>query len=170
MGRIFLIGFMCSGKSTVGRLLAPMVGRPFVDLDREVEKRVGPLLPYIRSHGEEAFREVETEVLDALLVGPDAVIATGGGTPCEGNNLSRMRLSGVVVWIDVPFAVLMPRIARAGGDRPLLFGLKGEELEKRVQALLERRAPIYGDAHIVVKGAAEPAAVARSILSVLPAK
>ncbi|MBK6832433.1 MAG: hypothetical protein IPG92_17615 [Flavobacteriales bacterium] len=107
--------------------LAPLVGLPFIDLDREVEKRVGPLLPFMEKNGEGAFRELETEVLDALLVGPDAVISTGGGTPCEGNNMEKMRKAGVVVWIKVPLPALMPRIERAGGDRPLLFGLKGEE-------------------------------------------
>ena len=167
--KIFLVGFMCSGKTTVGRLLAPMVGLPFIDLDREVEKRAGPLLPNVEKNGEAAFRELETEVLDSLLVGPDAVIATGGGTPCEGNNMERMRRSGVVVWIKVPLLALMPRIERAGGDRPLLFGLKGESLVQRVQDLLERRIPIYDEADIVVKGELEPSAVARIIHSVLPA-
>ena len=167
--KIFLIGFMCSGKTTVGRLLAPLVGLPFIDLDREVEKRVGPLLPFMEKNGEGAFRELETEVLDALLVGPDAVISTGGGTPCEGNNMEKMRKAGVVVWIKVPLPALMPRIERAGGDRPLLFGLKGEELIQRVRELLDQRIPIYDDADIVVKGELEPSAVARNIHSVLPA-
>ena len=116
-----LIGFMCAGKSTVGRALAPMLGVPFIDLDREVEKRVGPLLPFIQREGEQAFRAMEREVLDEVLRGPVRVIATGGGMPCEGDNLLRMKASGTVIWLDVPMPDLMPRIVRAGGDRPLLF-------------------------------------------------
>ncbi|MDX9751851.1 MAG: shikimate kinase, partial [Flavobacteriales bacterium] len=73
--RVFLIGFMCSGKSTVGRHLAPLLGLPFIDLDRVVEARVGPLLPYIVAHGEEAFRRHEAAVLGELAEGAPAVIA-----------------------------------------------------------------------------------------------
>ena len=165
--RLFLIGFMCSGKTTVGRALAPLLDIPFIDLDREVEKQVGALLPFIQKNGEAAFRKLETEVLASLLNGEDAVIATGGGTPCEGDNLARMKAVGKVVWLDVSSEMLMPRIERAGGDRPLLFGLKGEALRERVQELLDQRTPIYAEADIIVQAAAPPAEVARRIASVV---
>ena len=161
MGRIFLIGFMCSGKSTVGRVLAPMLGLPFVDLDRMVEERVGPLLPFVQHKGEIAFRQKENEVLGQLLASPDAVIATGGGTPCDGDNLARMKQAGRVVWLDVPLDMLMPRIIRTGGDRPLLFGLKDNALQERVKELLEARTPIYAQADLIVQAGAPPLEVAR---------
>ena len=165
--RLFLIGFMCSGKTTVGRVLAPLLDIQFIDLDREVEKQVGALLPFIQKNGEAAFRKLETEVLASLLNGEDAVIATGGGTPCEGDNLARMKAAGTVVWLDVSSEMLMPRIERAGGDRPLLFGLKGEALRERVQELLDQRTPIYAEADIIVQAAAPHAEVARRIASVV---
>lgn len=146
--KVFLIGFMCSGKSTVGRALAPLLGVPFVDLDRVVEQRVGPLLPYIQQHGEAAFREQEAAVLQELLQGSDAVVGTGGGTPCQHDHLERMKQAGTVVWLDVSWEPLIARIERAGGDRPLLFGLKGEALHQRVRDLLAERLAYYNAAHV----------------------
>lgn len=153
--RIFLIGFMCAGKSQVGKALAPLLELPFVDIDRVVEQRVGPLAPFIQREGEAAFRLQESGVLDDLLKGDAAVISTGGGTPCEGDNLHRMNSSGITVWLDVPMAHLMPRIERAGGDRPLLFGLKGASLHERVRTLMEEREGFYAQAQIIVQ-ATEP--------------
>lgn len=168
--RIFLIGFMCSGKTTVGRALAPMLSLPFVDLDRAVEARVGPLLPYIQREGEEAFRVLEQEVLEEVIAGPPGVVATGGGTPTIGDNLRRMLATGMVLWLDVPMEVLMPRIERAGGDRPLLFGLKGDALRQRVETLFEGRVARYAEAHHVVPAEGDPQAVALRIQELLRAQ
>ncbi len=165
--RVFLIGFMCSGKSTVGRLLAPMLELPFVDLDRVVEARVGPLLPFIRREGEAAFRLLEAEVLHELLTGPDAVIATGGGTPCTGDHMRLMTNAGTVIWLDVSMASLMPRIERAGGDRPLLFGLKGEALHTRVAELSMERAGCYAKAPFAIPAGDAPEVVAVRIRDLL---
>lgn len=161
--RLFLIGFMCAGKSRIGRELAPLLRLPFVDIDRVVEERVGPLVPFFQAHGEEAFRRKETEVLGELLKGPSAVIATGGGTPCVDDNLERMKANGTVVWLDVPLDVLMERIERAGGDRPLLLGLKGEVLRQRVEELLAEREPTYVQADFIVAADGTPAQVAERI-------
>lgn len=160
---VVLIGFMCSGKSTVGKYVAPLLGMPFVDLDRVVEKRVGPLVPFFATHGEAGFRRAEEEALMEVLQGPPVVLATGGGTPCEGDNLQRMKDAGKVVWLDVPMPALMQRIERSGGDRPLLFGLKGEALKKRVEELFAAREAIYASADIIVQAAAPPATVAAHI-------
>lgn len=165
--RIFLIGFMCSGKTTVGRVLAPLLDVPFLDLDRQLEERLGPLLPFIQREGEEAFRRIEAEVLGELLDGPPAVIATGGGTPCEGDNMVRLKAAGTVIWLDVPMERLLPRIERAGGDRPLLFGLKGGALRARVEELLDARTPVYAEADIIVQAGATPAEVAERIRAVV---
>jgi len=143
---------MCSGKSTVGRLLAARLGLPFTDLDRLIEARVGPLLPFVQRQGEDAFRAMEARVLDEAASTEAAVVATGGGTPISPANRSRMLESGAVVWLDVPLHALMPRIVRAGGDRPLLFGLRGEALHRRVEELLAERLPLYRMAHHRVDG------------------
>lgn len=149
--RILIVGFMCSGKSHVGRLVAARLGLPHVDTDRLVEAEVGPLLPWMRMHGEEAFRMRESAVLSRVLAGPVAVVSTGGGTPCEADNMDRMCAAGTVVFLDVPVDTLIDRCARKGGDRPLLFGLKGEALAARVRELLALRMPVYRRAHVLVR-------------------
>lgn len=168
--RIFLIGFMCSGKSTVGRALAALLDLPFTDLDRVAEQRVGPLLPFVQREGEEAFRRVEAEVLAELIESGAGVIACGGGTPMQGDNMDRLLAAGAVVWIDVPLEALMPRIERTGGDRPLLFGLRGPALQHRVEALLQERLPVYRRAHLAVDGGGLPPAVAACIAEALRAQ
>lgn len=160
---IFLIGFMCAGKSRVGRELAAQLGWRHVDIDRVVEQRVGPLVPYFQQHGEAAFRAQERQVLQELLDATDVVVSTGGGTPNVGDNLALMRSSGSVVLLDVPMDPLMDRIVRTGGDRPLLLGLKGDALRERVRTLLEERMPTYAQADITVRGDRMPDEVARSI-------
>lgn len=161
---------MCSGKSTVGRLLAPLLGLPFTDLDRRIEQRVGPLLPFVQREGEEAFRQVEAEVLRAAVAEPVAVIAAGGGTPTVAGNLALLRAATHLVWLDAPMEALLPRIERAGGDRPLLHGLKGETLRARVQALLDARRPVYEQAAIRVDADAAPLVVAERIARALGAQ
>lgn len=152
---IALVGFMCSGKSTVGRALALRMGLPFHDLDRLVEAEVGPLKPFFDREGEEAFRQREKEALRKVLAGAPAIIGTGGGTLLDATNREALRAAAITVWLDVPLPDLMPRIQRAGGDRPLLFGLKGEALRQRVEHLLAQRKPLYAQAdHMVPAGGA----------------
>jgi shikimate kinase len=165
--RIFLIGFMCAGKSRVGRELATRLRMPFIDLDRVIEERVGPLVPFFHKEGEAAFRRIESEVLGQVLQGPRAVVATGGGTPCVVDNMERMRAAGMTVWLDVPEPELMRRIERAGGDRPLLLGLKGEALLDRVRELLAEREPVYVQADYIVPAGDAPELVVQRIEAVL---
>ena len=146
----YLTGFMCSGKTRVGKALATRLGQPWFDVDRVVEERIGPLLPYIQLHGEAAFRREEADVLAALARESEAVISCGGGTPLNDSLRALMKRTGVVVFLDVTFPVLMERIERAGGDRPLLFGLRGEALEARVRQLLEERLAVYREADVIV--------------------
>lgn len=168
--RIILIGFMCSGKTAVGRALAEALSIPHVDLDRKIEERVGPLQPWFIAYGEEAFRRAEREVLLESLELPSAVISAGGGTPCWGDNLDRMHAAGSVVYLHVPEDILVPRIERKGMDRPLLMGLKGADLHRRIKELLEAREQWYERAHAKVASVAEPSAVAEAILRTLGLK
>lgn len=161
--RVFLIGFMCSGKSRIGREAASLVRMPFIDLDRRIEERVGPITPFFQQEGEEAFRREESEVLEELLDGPEALVATGGGTACQGDNLERMRNAGLVLHLSVPLGMLLPRIERSGGDRPLLFGLSGPQLHERVNELLQERNAFYTAAHHTVMNDAEPTVVAERV-------
>lgn len=164
---IILIGFMCSGKTVVGRALAKALSIPHVDLDRKIEERVGPLQPWFIAHGEEAFRLMEREVLQESLELRNAVISTGGGTPCWGDNLERMLRAGNVIYLHVPEDILVPRIERKGLDRPLLMGLKGTELHRRIKELMDEREQWYERAHAKVASVHEPTAVAEDILRTL---
>lgn len=160
---VFLVGFMCSGKSRIGRELAERLGWRHIDIDRVIEQRIGPITPWFQKNGEAAFREVERTVLGELLGEERAVISTGGGTPTEGDNMERMLAAGTVVFLDVPFDELLPRVEQKGGDRPMLFGLKGVELRTRVEELLSARLPFYQLAHMRVRASGEPHVIAERI-------
>ena len=120
--RVFIIGFMCSGKSAVGRELAKLTGRRFTDIDRAIEQRIGPILPWMLKNGEAAFRAQEAEVLAGLLLEEEVLVACGGGTPMAADNMDRMLAAGQVAYLDVAQSILLERAKRVGGDRPLLFG------------------------------------------------
>jgi shikimate kinase len=164
---VFLTGFMCSGKTRVGRELAQLLGRTHVDLDREVERETGPLVPFFQTHGEAAFRELEARTLKDLAQRMDVVVSTGGGTAVDEENLQLMLEAGTVIWLDVPLNELMDRIQRAGMDRPLLFGFSGDVLQQRVEELLAAREPWYSRAHMIVQAGASPPVVAERIRDVL---
>ncbi|MBL7962553.1 MAG: shikimate kinase [Flavobacteriales bacterium] len=165
---IYLVGPMGSGKSRVGRALAERSGWPFHDLDRTVEAITGPLIPFFRTHGEEAFREREHEVLLAIsrLAGP-LVVATGGGTVLRKENRDLMRAAGRRVWLDVPLPVLAQRMQRAGRDRPLLHGLDDAGIEEKLGELYAMRLPLYQESEFRVDANALPEVVAERILGAL---
>lgn len=142
--RVFLTGFMGSGKSTVGGLLAERAGAAFVDLDRAIEEATGQSVPGLfEDLGEAGFRRLEASALRAVATFEEVVVATGGGVPVDVENRRWMRQAGTVVWLDVPEEALMERLAAApGGGRPLFAG--AEEAAE----LLERRRPAYEDCDV----------------------
>ncbi|HEX2616492.1 MAG TPA: shikimate kinase, partial [Flavobacteriales bacterium] len=93
----------------------------------------------------------------------DVVISCGGGTPMGGDNMDRMCAAGTVVYLDVPLDVLVDRCARVGGDRPLLFGLKGDALRERVEGLLAERLPTYERAQLRITATDAPRTIAERI-------
>ncbi|MCX8007470.1 MAG: 3-dehydroquinate synthase [Coriobacteriia bacterium] len=122
MSRVFLIGFMGSGKSTVGRMVADRLGMPFVDLDQEVSRRAGASIAEIFARsGEEGFRALEHETLRAVAEGPDAVVACGGGVVLRDENRQLLKRSGTVVYLAVSAEEALARIGDVSG-RPLLAG------------------------------------------------
>ena len=161
--RVFLIGFMCSGKSHVGRELARVMHMRNLDIDRLIEQRIGRITPWFQAHGEAAFRALESSVLAEVVQQGDVIVSTGGGTPCEGDNMARMLRTGQVVFLDVPFDMLLERIERKGGDRPLLFALKGEPLRARVCDLMAQRVPVYKQATMRVLADTTPETIAARI-------
>ena len=120
---IYLVGFMGSGKSTVGRALADELGWPFVDLDEEIERQQGRTITEIfDSRGEQEFREVETEALRKCVrtvqSGHPRVVSLGGGAFLRNENLELVSDNGVTVWLDCPLPIIERRIA-GFSHRPL---------------------------------------------------
>jgi shikimate kinase len=120
MKRIFVVGFMGAGKSTVGRALAARLGWPFFDLDDAIEAAAGAKITDIfAERGEDEFRSLETEALQRLLASTDtAVIALGGGAFAIARNRELIRDHGPTIWLDCPFDVVQRRVAQFA-HRPL---------------------------------------------------
>ncbi len=123
---LFLVGMMGSGKSTVGRLCAAALDRPFVDLDAEVERLGGrSIADLFAAEGEDGFRRRESEALAGVAAsGVPSVVACGGGVVLDAPNRGRLRSAGVVVWLDAPPPALAARLGRGEG-RPLLGAAPG---------------------------------------------
>jgi len=161
---LILVGFMGAGKSVVGRLLAHRLGRCFVETDDMIVAREARSIPEIfRAEGEERFRQLETEALEALTLKSGDVIATGGGLPCREGRMEALRALGTVVWLAGDLADLRERAGRSG-DRPMLARRTVEEL----RALYRAREPFYRRAHIVVDtGGLGPDQVVARVLAAL---
>jgi len=143
---IVLIGFMGTGKSTVGFALAERLGWRFVDTDVVVVEREGRTIPQLfEEKGETYFRDAETAALADVLSGSMQVVATGGGAVLRPENRETMLAGGFVVALTAPPDVLLARL-RGDANRPLLAGDK----EERVHRLLEERKNAYDFAPLVV--------------------
>jgi shikimate kinase len=144
---VALVGMPGSGKSSIGRRLAPRIGLPFVDADAEIEKAAGMPIPEIfAKHGEPYFRDGEARVIARLLDDGPSVIATGGGALVNLGTRELIRNRAIAVWLRAEIPVLMRRVRRKS-DRPLL---KGDDPEATLQLLLKEREPIYAAADIIV--------------------
>jgi shikimate kinase len=165
-GHLLLVGMMGSGKTTVGRLVARRLGRPFLDSDAEVERSTGRSVAQIfAADGEAAFRVEERRVLEEAVASPaPAVIAVAGGAVLDPHNRSVIEHAGTVVWLRADPATLARRVGDGRG-RPLLGSDPPEALER----LAEERTPLYAevaDAVVDVDGAA-PKAIAGAVLATL---
>ena len=149
LGPIFLIGFMGSGKTTVGRLLAERLGWSFGDLDELIVRSAGLTVAEIFAReGEEGFRRREIEAVRTAAAGRRSVIATGGGAACREENLALMLGSGRVVALAVSAAEAVRRTGSRSG-RPLLDG--SADPLAAATALLSARQPFYARAHLKVE-------------------
>jgi shikimate kinase len=162
---VYLVGMPGSGKSSVGRELARLLNRPFVDLDAEVEAQTGRPIPELfESDGEAAFRLAESRAL-ASVARAHAVVSCGGGVVLDPSNRALLVSSGVVVYLEASLETLRARVG-TGDGRPLLRdGGGGPEVLER---LLADREPLYRElARSVVSSEAEPASVAAEIAEVV---
>jgi shikimate kinase len=143
---LYLIGMMGAGKSSTGAELAQALGYQFFDTDAVIEAAAGQPIPQIFAHqGEGAFRQLETQVLAELSAYRRLVIATGGGAVTQQQNWSYLH-HGIVVWLDVPPAILQTRLAGDMG-RPLL---QGQDWDAKLTGLLAQRQPLYAQADVRV--------------------
>lgn len=152
MENLYFVGPIGSGKSTVGRLVADRLGRPFVDTDTLIAEQAGCPIPDIFARwGEERFRELEAEVLRGLSRG--LVVATGGGLVLRPDNRARLKETGRTVWLRVPPEELYRRLSHGEGirRRPLL---QGDDPLGRIRAIAAAREALYREvADVVVETA-----------------
>ena len=154
--RIYLTGFMGSGKSTVGPRLAQRLGYEFIDLDDAVEKAVGkPVQTIFVDEGEAEFRRVEALKLRAVSRKARVVISLGGGAVTAEDNLYFVVTNGMLIYLRVAPAVLAERLRADSRVRPLLLDaqgrmLSGDQLLQRIRSMLEKRERFYNQADVVL--------------------
>lgn len=147
MSPIYLIGFMGSGKTTLGRALAAATGLRFIDLDEYIEEQSGATVREIfATRGEAAFREIERATLLEVSRMDDVIVACGGGTPCFGSNMELMNTTGLTVLLEASFPRLLERLTEGRAKRPLIAAMERDELEAYIRTTLNARMPHYSKA------------------------
>ncbi len=159
---LFIVGFMASGKTTVGRALAERLHVPFIDLDERIVAAAGSTIAeMIARQGEAAFRQLETECLRQAITRETAVVSLGGGAFMQAANRELVAQAGVSIWLDALFDLCWERIQRDAVVRPLAAN------EEEARARFEQRIAIYKQAQMRVNIQAEDSseAIAARILS-----
>lgn len=147
MQSIILTGYMCAGKTTVGRALAKKLGQTFYDLDWYIEERFHTKVGQIFSEqGEAKFRDLERRMLHEAAEFENIVLACGGGTPCFFDNANYMNSVGQTFYLKATPDTIVSHLAMSRGERPLLKGKTPEELRAFIAAQLQEREPWYAKA------------------------
>lgn len=150
MKRIFLIGYMGAGKTTVGRKLAKEMNLSFIDLDLYIEGRYHRSIRQLfAERGEEAFRDIEKRLLHEVAEFEDVLVSTGGGTPCFFDNMEFMNMAGTTIYLKVSVDELASRLESCKQTRPVLQNRSGEELRSFIKENLEARTAFYEKANII---------------------
>ena len=148
-GNLILTGFMGTGKTSLGKLLAQRLGRGFVDLDQKIEKDFGMTIPEIfEKHGEKFFRELEKKAVKEVCERKNLVIATGGGTVADEENIRLLKNSGTIVRLTAEPEEIFDRTERRG-ERPVLDN-GGKERLATIKKLLAEREKFYSQADYTV--------------------
>ncbi len=150
--KIFLIGFMGSGKTHWGKILSRQMNLPYFDLDEVIvasEKKT--VQQIFHDKGEEYFRVKEQEVLEALADDHDnVIISTGGGTPCFFNNIDFMKQQGKVIWLNTSIDILLERLLKQKHSRPLIKNISDGDLKAFIIKKLQDRKMYYEQAHVML--------------------
>ena len=145
------MGYMGSGKSSVGKLLAKNIGWQFIDLDIFIENRYHKSISRIFSEKDETFfREIEHNMLREVALFEQSVISTGGGAPCFHNNMTLMKQTGITVYLKVPIPELSKRLETSKQSRPLIKNKTKEELTAFIADNLKAREIFYNEADIIL--------------------
>ena len=151
MERVYLIGYMGCGKTTIGKRLAKSLGWDVIDMDSRIESRYRKTIPDIfASEGEDSFRKKERFILEELSALENVVVSTGGGAPCFFDNIDVMNSSGLCVYIRMTPEALAARLKNAKANRPLLKDKTEAELANFIKEQLEKRRAFYEQARYVI--------------------
>ena len=166
---IYLVGPMGAGKTTVGRHLADLLGREFLDSDHEIERKTGATIPWIfEKEGEQGFRSRESMVIDELTTKNNLVIATGGGAITQALNRGYLNQRGIVIYLYTPVEIQLQRTYR-DKNRPLL---QVANPEQKLRELLKVRDPLYREVahHIIETNQGAARDLAQHILQLIVSK
>lgn len=151
MQRIFLIGYMGAGKTTVGKALSKALGLTFYDLDWYIEgRRHRTIAQLFEQEGEEGFRKIEQNMLHEAAEFEDILLSCGGGTPCFFDNIDYMNRQGNVVYLKASPEVLCKHLRMGRTERPLLKGKNDVELRQFIEEQLRLREPYYNKARFTI--------------------
>jgi len=150
---IFLIGFMASGKTFLGKKLSEALECDFFDLDLLIESQMEMSIPRIfEKLGQEIFRQKESEILKQKFTNNFCIVSTGGGTPCFFDNMEYMNQKGTTIFLDVDIDILIRRLWKEKENRPLLNQIESKlELKKLIQDLMEKRRSYYSKSKYTFK-------------------
>jgi shikimate kinase len=151
MARVFLIGFMGSGKTFLSKRLAQAMNFNLIDLDKYIEEKYFSTVPQLfEKYGEAGFRERERVALAEVSQIENVIVATGGGAPCFFDNMQRMNNAGLTLYIKVPETVIVDRLIHSKHKRPLVDGKSKQELEEFVSAKIVEREEFYLQAKAII--------------------
>jgi len=153
MIRVFLMGFMGAGKTTLGKALARDLGISFIDLDQYIENRYSKSVSQLfATRGEQGFREIESRLLREVGEFDDVVVSCGGSTPLIGDNMDYMLSRGKTVYLKCDNTTLLSRLKTARAQRPLIASKTDEELAAFIESETRRREPGYMRAEYICPG------------------
>ncbi len=142
--RIILVGYMGTGKTTLGKALAANLSIPFIDSDQEIEKMIGMSVnDFFKSKGEALFRKMESEFIENLSLKESYILSTGGGMPCFDGNMSKLNKIGITIYLQNSISVIVNRIWNSKVKRPILLGKSKSELIDYIDEHLKIRELFY---------------------------
>jgi shikimate kinase len=151
--KIYLVGYMASGKTKIGKELSKLSGLDFADIDELFEQKYRiSILDFFEKYGEGLFRQLEHQVLLDTVAMDNIIISTGGGTPCFFDNMDFILRNGRSVYLKLPPAALANRLRNIRKQRPLLKDLDNEDMERFIGEQLSFREGFYSRAEITVDG------------------